>query len=148
MSFCQYGNYYINNFQLQAQQLPSHQLNTNLTSCNIPQNCINATHEVTFLESMENSWDHQIKYFKQLKDTLIHPCVCFHWLCYRKQVIKIYKTMIEKYCFDILFIVYCLLFIILRLFGTRESIRWKVDHCRNPSLGSRPRQGGYKVPGL
>jgi hypothetical protein len=47
----------INNFQLQAQQLPSHQLNTNLTSCNIPQNCINATHEDPFLESMENSLD-------------------------------------------------------------------------------------------
>jgi hypothetical protein len=24
--------------------------------------------------------------------------------------------------------VYCLLFLILRMFGTRESIRWKVDH--------------------
>jgi len=30
------------------------------------------------LESMENSLDHQIKYFEQLKDTSIHPCVCFH----------------------------------------------------------------------
>jgi len=67
----------INNFQLQAQQLPSHQLNTNLTSCNIPQNCINATHEDTFLESTKNSLDHQIKYF-ELKDTPVRPCVCFH----------------------------------------------------------------------
>jgi hypothetical protein len=75
--FCQYGNYCINNFQLQAQQLPSHQLNTNLASCNIPHNCINPTLEDTLLESMENSLDHQIKYFEQLKDTLIHPCVCF-----------------------------------------------------------------------
>jgi hypothetical protein len=65
----------INHFQLQAQQLPSHQLNTNLTSCNIPQSCINETHDDTFLESMENSLDHQIKYFEQLKDTPIHPCV-------------------------------------------------------------------------
>jgi hypothetical protein len=100
-SFCQYGNYCINNFQLQAQELPSHQLNTNLTSSNILQNCINAIHEDTLLESMENSLDHQIKYFEQLKDTSIHPCVCFHWLCFRKQVIKIYKIMIEKYCLDI-----------------------------------------------
>jgi len=67
----------INNFQLQAQQVPSHQLNTNLTSCNIPQNCIDATREDTFLESTKNSLDHQIKYF-ELKDTIVHPCVCFH----------------------------------------------------------------------
>ncbi len=48
----------INNSQLQAQQLPFHQLNTNLTSCNIPQNCINTTHEDTFWESMKISLDH------------------------------------------------------------------------------------------
>jgi hypothetical protein len=37
----------IHNFQLQAQQLPSHQLNTNLilVTSNIPQNFINTTHE-------------------------------------------------------------------------------------------------------
>jgi hypothetical protein len=68
----------INNFQLQAQQFPSHQLNTNLTSCNIPQNCIDVTHEDTFMESIKNSLDYQIKYFEQLKDTPVHPCVCFH----------------------------------------------------------------------
>jgi poly(3-hydroxyalkanoate) synthetase len=48
----------INNYLLQTQQLPFHQLNTNLISCNIPQNCINTTHEDTFLESMKNSLDH------------------------------------------------------------------------------------------
>jgi hypothetical protein len=67
----------INNFQLQAQQLLSHQLNTNLTSCNIPQNCVDATHEDTFLESTKNSLDHQIKYF-ELKDTPVRPYVCSH----------------------------------------------------------------------
>jgi type 1 fimbria pilin len=38
----------INNSQLQTgQQLPSHQLNTNLTNCNIPQNYIDTTQEDT-----------------------------------------------------------------------------------------------------
>jgi hypothetical protein len=50
---------------------------------------------------MKNSLDHQIKYFERLKDTLIHPCVCCHQLCFRKQVVEIYKTTIEKYCLDI-----------------------------------------------
>ncbi len=48
----------IYNYKLQAQQLPFHQLNTNLINCNIPQNRINTTHEDTFLESMKNSLDH------------------------------------------------------------------------------------------
>jgi hypothetical protein len=38
----------INNSQLQAQRLPFHQLNTNLTSCNLPKICINIAHEDTF----------------------------------------------------------------------------------------------------
>jgi hypothetical protein len=67
----------INNYQLQTQQLPSHQLNTNLTSCNIPHN-YNTTQEDIFLKSMKNLLDHQVKYFEQLKDTPIHPCVYFH----------------------------------------------------------------------
>jgi RNase P subunit RPR2 len=45
----------------------------------------------------ENSLDHRVKYFEQLKDTPIHPCVCCHRLCFRKQVVKKYKTTIEKY---------------------------------------------------
>jgi hypothetical protein len=67
----------------------------------MPQICINTPQEDNFLESMENHLDHCAKYFQQVKDTPIHPCVCYHRLCFRKQVVKIYKTTIEKYCFDI-----------------------------------------------
>jgi hypothetical protein len=68
----------IDNFQLQAQQFASHQLNANLTSCNIPQICMNTPQEDNFLESMENHLDHCAKYFQQVKDTPIHPCVSYH----------------------------------------------------------------------
>ncbi len=66
----------IHNFQLQAQQLPSHQLNTNLilVTSNIPQNFINTTHEDTFLELMINSLDHWINILNNLKDAPIHSC--------------------------------------------------------------------------
>jgi len=67
-----------NNFQIQTQQLPSHQLNTNLTRCNMPLNYVDITQEDIFLESMKNSLDHHVKYFEQLKDTSIHPFVCCH----------------------------------------------------------------------
>jgi hypothetical protein len=60
------------------EQFPSHQLNANLTNCNIPQIYINTPQEDTFLESMENYLDHHAKYFLQFKDTPIHPCVCYH----------------------------------------------------------------------
>jgi hypothetical protein len=54
----------VNNAQLWAgQQLPSHQLNIDLTNCNIPQNYIDTTQEDAILESMENSLDHWVQYF-------------------------------------------------------------------------------------
>jgi hypothetical protein len=58
--------------------IPSHQLNTNLTSCNMPQNYVDITQDDIFLESMKNSLDHHGEYFEQLKNTSIHPFVCCH----------------------------------------------------------------------
>ncbi len=75
----------------------------------------------------KTSLDHQIKYFEQLKDTPIHPCVCFHWLCFRKQVIKIHKKMIEKYCVKPLLCKSCSSFsknIKLQSFLSQQTSNW------------------------
>ncbi len=46
---------------------------------------------------LENPSLHCDKYFQQLLDTPIHPCVCCHQLCFKKQTRKIVKSTIQKY---------------------------------------------------
>jgi hypothetical protein len=66
----------INNSQSQTgQQLPSHQLNTNLTNCNIPPNYIDTTQEDTFLESMEIHWIIELNILNLRIHQFIHVCV-------------------------------------------------------------------------
>ncbi len=107
-------NVNVNTIGLDNWQLPSNQLNSNLTSINNPKNYSHThslsatiighefpqpsqndqlihhqipssiTHENTFLDSMQNSMHCHVKYFEQLLDTPIHPCVCCHKLCFRK----------------------------------------------------------------
>jgi uncharacterized Fe-S center protein len=69
----------INNFQSQTQQLPSHQLNTNLTSCNMPQNYVDITQDI-YLESMKNSLDHQVNILNNLRiHQFTHLCVVINY---------------------------------------------------------------------
>jgi hypothetical protein len=39
---------------------------------------LDMTYENAFFTQLENSSYHHDKYFKQLLDTSIHPCVCCH----------------------------------------------------------------------
>jgi hypothetical protein len=56
----------------------------------------NIMHE-NILTTLKNPSPHRDKYFQQLLNTSIHPCVCYHRLCFRKQTRKILKFMIQKY---------------------------------------------------
>ncbi len=56
----------------------------------------NIIHE-NILTTLENPLPHHDKYFQQLLDTPIHPHVCCHRLCFKKQTRKILKSMIQKY---------------------------------------------------
>jgi hypothetical protein len=49
------------------------------------------------LTTLENLSPHHDKYFQQLLDTPIHPCVCCHQLWFKKQTRKILKSTIQKY---------------------------------------------------
>jgi hypothetical protein len=57
----------------------------------------NIIHE-NILTTLENPSPHCDKYFQQLFDTTIHPCVCCHQLCFKKQNkknIKIHDSKIS-----------------------------------------------------
>jgi hypothetical protein len=56
----------------------------------------NIIHE-NILIALENPSPHRDKYFQQLLNTPIHPCVCCHQLCFKKQTRKILKSTIQKY---------------------------------------------------
>jgi hypothetical protein len=56
----------------------------------------NIVHE-NILTTLENPSPHHDKYFQQLLDTPIHPCVCCHQLSFKKRTRKILKSMIQKY---------------------------------------------------
>jgi len=56
----------------------------------------NMIHE-NILTTLKNPSPHHDKYFQQLLNTSIHPCVCCHRLCFEKQTRKILKSMIQKY---------------------------------------------------
>jgi hypothetical protein len=43
-----------------------------------------------------NPSPHRDKYFQQLLDTSIHPCVCCHQLYFKKQTRKILKSTIQR----------------------------------------------------
>jgi hypothetical protein len=49
------------------------------------------------LTTLENLSPHLDKYFQQLLNTPIYPCVCCHRLCFKIQTRKILKSMIQKY---------------------------------------------------
>ncbi len=55
----------------------------------------NIIHE-NILTTLESPSFHCDKYFQQLVDTPIHPWVCCHWLCFKKQTRKILKFTIQK----------------------------------------------------
>jgi hypothetical protein len=55
----------------------------------------NIIHE-NILTTLENPSPHRDKYFQQLLDTPIHPCMCCHQLCFFKKTRKILKSMIQK----------------------------------------------------
>jgi hypothetical protein len=57
---------------------------------------LNIIHE-NILTTLENPSPHHDKYFQQLLDTPIHPCVCCHQLCIKKKTRKILKFTIQKY---------------------------------------------------
>ncbi len=56
----------------------------------------NIVHE-NILTTLENPSPHHDKYFQQLLDTPIHPCVRCHQLCFKIQTRKTLKSTIQKY---------------------------------------------------
>jgi hypothetical protein len=69
---------------------PSSTINVHTT---LTSNIINEN----ILTTLKNPSPHHDKYFQQLLDIPIHPCVCYHRLCFKKQIRKILKSTIQKY---------------------------------------------------
>jgi len=75
---------------------PSSTINVHntLTSNIIHENILTTLENLSPLENPSLQCD---KYFQQLLDKPIHPCVCCHRLCFKKQTRKILKSTIQKY---------------------------------------------------